>query len=161
MQLRRTRSLLNFESPGVDIHRDTPTEVLHTILLGIVKYFWAQTLFLIVQEKRFDIFQARLESISSDGLNIPRIMASYMCQYRGSLIGKHFKTIVQILPHIIYDLVPRDLLDTWTLMGRLTVLCWHTEIKNTDEYLVSNYIYLMMKCLIFCRPRCRTLSSNF
>lgn len=102
-----------------------------------MKYFWGQTVYLIAQNKKFDVFQVRLESISSDGLNIPRIMASYMCQYRGSLIGKHFKTIVQILPHTIYDLVHKDLLDAWLLMGRLAVLCWHTEITDTEKYLAS------------------------
>jgi len=60
-----------------------------------------------------------------------------MCQYHGSLIGKHFKTIIQILPHTIYDLVHQDLLDTWLLMGHLTVLCWHTEIIDTETYLVT------------------------
>lgn len=121
------------------MHLDTPTEILHTILLGIVKYFWGQTVFLIINEKKFHIFQARLDSLSSNGLNIPRIMANYMCQYRGSLIGKHFKSLVQLLPMIIYDLVHPDLLHVWLLMGRLMVLCWHIEINDLDAYIVSYY----------------------
>ena len=60
-----------------------------------------------------------------------------MCQYRGGLIGKHFKTIVQLLPHVIYDMVEMDLLDAWVLLGRLTVLCWYTEITDTEKYLVN------------------------
>jgi len=122
---------------GVNIHLDTPTEILHTILLGVVKYFWGQTVFLIAKQKQFETFQARLESLNSDGLNIPQIMARYMCQYRGSLIGKHFKTIVQVIPHVIYDLVGTDLMDTWLLLGRLSVLLWYTDIPDTEKYLVS------------------------
>jgi hypothetical protein len=125
---------------GVDIHLDTPTEILHTVLLGVVKYFWGQTVFLIGKDKKMDVLQARLESVSSDGLNIPRIMASYMCQYKGALIGKHFKTIVQILPFVIYDLVHDELLDVWLIMGRLMVLCWHTEINDIDKYTVSSRV---------------------
>lgn len=115
---------------------DTPTEILHTILLGVVKYFWGQTIYLIITDKKFDVFQARLQSILSDGLSIPQIMASYICQYRGGLIGKHFKTIIQVLLNVIYDLVHTDLLHAWLLMNRLTVLCWHTEIHDMDLYLV-------------------------
>lgn len=124
---------------------DTPTEILHTILLGIVKYFWGQTIHIIIAEKKMDIFQARLQSISSDGLSIPQIMASYICQYRGALIGKHFKTIIQIMPNIIYDLIHVDLLHAWLLMGYLTVLCWHTAIYNMDSYLVCIFLYYRMK----------------
>jgi len=93
--------------------------------------------FIVIKEKKFATFQTRLESVNGDGLNIPKIMASYMCQYRGSLIGKHFKTLIQVIPFIVYDLVDKNLLDTWVILGRLCVLLWHTEIPDVEQYLVS------------------------
>ncbi|KAI6006188.1 hypothetical protein F5J12DRAFT_905722 [Pisolithus orientalis] len=101
--------------PGVNIHQDTPTEILHTILLGI----------------------AWLESINKDGLNSPTLGAEYICHYKGGLIGKHFKSLAQVMPYLIYDLVPQHVLDGWTVIGELIVLLWHTAIDDVDEYLVS------------------------
>ncbi|KAG1844796.1 hypothetical protein DFJ58DRAFT_717578 [Suillus subalutaceus] len=57
---------------GLDMHMDTPTEILHTILLGVVKYFWGQTMFLLDKAKLMGIFQVHLESVDKDGLNAPR-----------------------------------------------------------------------------------------
>ncbi|KAH9984739.1 hypothetical protein BJV74DRAFT_878739 [Russula compacta] len=95
-------------STCVDIHKDTLTEILHTILLGV----------------------AWLNSIVTDGLNVPKLQADYMCQYKGGLIGKHFKMISQVMAFAVYDIVPKEVLKAWLIIGQLTVLLWHTEIKD-------------------------------
>ena len=121
---------------GVDIHQDRPTEILHTILLGVVKYYWAQTVYLLEKGKSFAQFQARPNSIVTDGLNVPKMQADYMCRYRGSLIRKHFKTISQVMAFTIYNLVLLDVLEAWLIVGKLTVLLWHTKIEDIDSYVV-------------------------
>jgi hypothetical protein len=129
----------NFHA-GVNIHMDTPTEILHTVLLGVVKYFWGQTVWLMEKSHTMDIFQARLASVDANGLNAPSLNADYICQYKGSLIGKHFKSLTQIMPFLIHDLVPRSVLDGWCTIGSLVVLLWHTEIEDTEKYLVSLFL---------------------
>ncbi|KAK1221232.1 hypothetical protein PQX77_009237 [Marasmius sp. AFHP31] len=124
--------------PGVDMHKDTPTEILHTVLLGIVKYFWGQTVWILGKTKGFSVFQVRLASVDTSGLNIPKLSSDYICAYKGSLIGKHFKSLAQLMPFLIYELVPRKVLDAWTIIGELVVLIWHTEIEELEEYLVHN-----------------------
>lgn len=123
---------------GVDIHKDTPTEILHTVLLGVVKYFWLQTIVLLKKSHLMDLFETRLASVNSEGLNIPKISAKYMCSYSSSLIGKHFKTIAQIIPFTVYDLVPNDVLHAWQAIGELVVLLWHTEIPDVGKYIVGD-----------------------
>ncbi|THG97104.1 hypothetical protein EW026_g4840 [Hermanssonia centrifuga] len=135
----RGKAIINplLDMPGFDVHKDTPVEPLHTHLLGIVKYFWAQTVWILEKDKKLSIFQSRLNSLSQSGLNIPKIMADYMCRYRGGLIGKHFKMISQVMVFAICDLVSEDLRKTWLAIGRLTVLIWETEIHDRHEYLVD------------------------
>jgi hypothetical protein len=126
---------------GVDIHKDTPTEILHTILLGVVKYYWGQTMCILEKGKQLEIFQARLNSVVTDGLNVPKLQADYMVKYKGGLIGKHFKTISQVMAFVVYDLVPKEVLESWLIIGRLTVLLWHTEIKDIESYTASLFVH--------------------
>ncbi len=132
----------------MSLHLDTPTEVLHTFLLGVVKYFWGQTVFLIEKTKAMDVFQMRLEALSTDGLNAPSVNAEYMWRYKGSLIGKHFKSLAQLMPFIIYDLVPPSLLHAWNTIGALVVQLWHTEIKDREVYCVSSHSYTLEDILM-------------
>ena len=118
------------------MHQDTPTEILYTVLLGIVKYFWGQTVWILEKNKGFSKFKVRLASIETSGLNIPTLSADYICAYKGSLIGKHFKSLAQLMPFLVYDLVPKKVLDAWTIIGELVVLIWHTKIKDLEDYLV-------------------------
>ncbi|KAG8796301.1 hypothetical protein FRC12_000716, partial [Ceratobasidium sp. 428] len=120
---------------GVDIHCDTPTELLHTVLLGIVKYYWAQSVFIIDKAKKLSVLESRLASVNLGGLNLPKMSARYVCQYRGSLIGKHFKTLVQVMSFVTHDLLPAPVLTAWLLMGRLSALLWYTAIDNIKAYL--------------------------
>lgn len=140
-----------------------PTEILHTVLLGVVKYFWGQTIVIIKKAHSMKVFETRLASINSEGLNIPKIGAKYMCAYSGSLIGKHFKTIAQVLEFVIWDLVPKDVLQAWRAIGSLVVLLWHTEISNITEYLVGNLHQVRRSHLSLgftCRRNC-TWQSTF
>ena len=86
-----------------------------------------------------------LSSIDLDRLNTPCLNTEYICKYKGSLIRKHFKSLAQVMPFLIYDLVPKSILDGWNVIGELVILLWHTEIDNTEQYLVR---YMPPKILI-------------
>ena len=121
------------------MHLDTPTEILHTVLLGVVKYYWAQTIWYLKNcSKSLTLFQTCLASVEWHGLNAPSTDATYICQYHGSLIGKHFKSLAQVMSFLVYDLVPEDVLCAWKIIGALCVLLWHTEIEDIESYLVRS-----------------------
>ncbi|KIK91866.1 hypothetical protein PAXRUDRAFT_148515, partial [Paxillus rubicundulus Ve08.2h10] len=63
------------------IHKDMPMEILHTILLGVVKYFWGQMVYILDKAHSLGRFQTHLESINKDGLNSPTLRADYIVRY--------------------------------------------------------------------------------
>jgi hypothetical protein len=111
-------------------------EILHTILLGIVKYLW-HNLHTSWQPADQDLFVIRLESTDIDGLSVPPIQSAYMMQYRNGLIGKHFKTLMQTIVFHVHDIVSPDQFTLIKAMGALGAVLWIPEIDNMDQYLVS------------------------
>ncbi|KAJ7053538.1 hypothetical protein C8F01DRAFT_1375116 [Mycena amicta] len=113
--------------------RDTPVEILHTILIGGVKYTWHISHTSWTAENKAT-YSLRLQATETNGLSIQAIRANYIMQYANSLVGKQLKTIVQTAVFHVYDLVSPEHMVIWRAMGELSALLWFTEIRNATEY---------------------------
>ncbi|KAJ7775833.1 hypothetical protein B0H14DRAFT_3508393 [Mycena olivaceomarginata] len=89
---------------GLDPSQDTPLELLHTILLGVIKYIWHHMNTEQWSDAGRHLLAIRLQSTDLSGLTVPPIRAAYMIQYKNNLIGKHFKTLMQILLFHIHEI---------------------------------------------------------
>ncbi|KDR74877.1 hypothetical protein GALMADRAFT_99137 [Galerina marginata CBS 339.88] len=119
---------------GLDPTQDTPVEILHTILLGIVKYAWHH-LHSNWTEAEQNLFTVRLQSTDIDGLSVPPIRVAYMMQYRNGLIGKHFKTLMQTLPFHVHGTVSDAQFKLVKAIGELGSVLWVHEIGDMEKYL--------------------------
>ncbi|KAF9541558.1 hypothetical protein CPC08DRAFT_803425 [Agrocybe pediades] len=131
--------LLSIE--GLDPTQHTPVEILHTILLGIMKYVW----FFINKDWSDEdraIFAIRLQSTDLDGLTVPPLQAAYMIQYRNNLIGKHFKTLMQTMAFQVHNIVNPRQLEVIKSVSALGSMLWMHEIDDMDQYLDDLKIHI-------------------
>ncbi|KAF8147962.1 hypothetical protein K438DRAFT_1625825, partial [Mycena galopus ATCC 62051] len=122
-----------FLTQGFDPAADNPIELLHTILLGAVKYIWhiSHTPWSAETNKTYSM---RLQATDTDGLSINAIRANYIMQYAGSLISRQFKTVVQTAIFHVHDLVTEDQFIAWKAVGELSALLLVPEIRDLVEY---------------------------
>ncbi|KAI0086224.1 hypothetical protein BDY19DRAFT_1017745 [Irpex rosettiformis] len=124
---------------GLDVHRDTLVELLHTYLLGLDKYVWhiSHTSW---DDSQRELMAVRLQNSSVDGLSIYPVRGHYMMKYRNNLIGKHFKTLQQVgVFHLHPDLLEQvhgtHLLELWKATGELGALLFYHTISDISTYL--------------------------
>jgi hypothetical protein len=120
------------ELPGFDGHADTPVEILHSILLGPVKYLMRTTVASLDKIKKAT-FAARLRSSSYRALDRP-LSPTQMINHVGSLVGKDFRTFLQVAPFTLDGLVPPTLLDVWISLAKLSCLVYARQIIDIEEH---------------------------
>ncbi|KAK7006456.1 hypothetical protein R3P38DRAFT_3038299 [Favolaschia claudopus] len=122
---------------GLDPHQDTPVEILHVILLGFVKYLWRDVVQVQLKNKDAlkELLITRLTSFDVSGLGISPLAGKTLVQYSGSLTGRDFRTIAQVAPFVLYDLVPANCLETWQALSKLIPLIWQPEIVDIESHI--------------------------
>ncbi|KAJ7780113.1 hypothetical protein DFH07DRAFT_1026009 [Mycena maculata] len=119
---------------GLDPSQDTPVELLHTILLGVMKYIWHH---MNTQWSDADrhLLAIRLQSTDLSGLTVPPLRAGYLTQYKNNLIGKHFKTMMQALAFHVHGMSNPNEFALIKAAGDLGARLWVPEIGDMDTYL--------------------------
>jgi hypothetical protein len=124
---------------GFDPGKDTPVEMLHTILLGIIRYAWLMTTAELQKKgnlKSLPDFLADLGSINVEGLDIPKLRPTTMVRYAASLVGRQYKEVVQTVPFHVHKYVGVMHGALWRAIGPLCALLWYPVIKDMETYLV-------------------------
>ncbi|TPX55263.1 hypothetical protein PhCBS80983_g05464 [Powellomyces hirtus] len=125
--------------PGFDGHLDTLVEVLHTVLLGFVKYVGNQTIKYglvtgVNQATNKATVLARIDSFDANGTDRGPMRGSTFVTYVGSFIGRDFKAFIQAGVFIFHGLIADDVMAMWEKLAVLSVLVYENRISNLDAY---------------------------
>ncbi|KAJ3244016.1 hypothetical protein HDU78_011593 [Chytriomyces hyalinus] len=105
---------------------DTPIEILHCILLGILKYLMQATIDGLSERKKQDL-KAYLEGVKQDGL-LGKIHAHSLVHHVKSLNGKDFHLFVQVAPFALPNVVTKELLEAWVSLSHLAAHLYMSHI---------------------------------
>ncbi|PLW06567.1 hypothetical protein PCANC_26024 [Puccinia coronata f. sp. avenae] len=139
---------LNLE--GFDGAQDCPVEILHAVLLGIVKYLARDDISKLKADQKLTLI-GRLQSFSSVSLNIDSIKPQYLIQHIKSLVGRHFKIILQAAPFILLEFLTPERKDVWLALCNLCAFIFQTNIANMETYLetlklhINQLLYYLIK----------------
>lgn len=85
---------------------DIGIDMLHTIILGAVKYVWKDMFDMLAKSQPpAEAFEERLQESNMLGSSISTIHATYIMKYANSLVGVYLRQIIQLAPFCLNGLV--------------------------------------------------------
>ncbi|PLW49893.1 hypothetical protein PCANC_07137 [Puccinia coronata f. sp. avenae] len=134
---------------GFDGVLDTPVEILHVVLLGVVKYL-ARDNISKLKEKEKSILIGRLDSLNCLSMNFDWIKGNYLIKHIKSLVGRLFKVILQSAPFVLLDLLSPKRQEIWLALCKMCAFIFQTRIANMDIYLdqLTLHIHWFMRLII-------------
>ncbi|KAJ7840547.1 hypothetical protein B0H14DRAFT_3140495 [Mycena olivaceomarginata] len=123
-----------------DANPDTAVEILHVVLLGVVKYWWRDAVSRQTSKGKEEL-KARLSSVDVAGLNTPPIRGNTYVQYAGSLVGRDFRVILQVALVVLHGLIPRPQYDGWVALCKLAPLMFQPVIEHMPTSRLNDTIF--------------------
>ncbi|KAA1076465.1 hypothetical protein PGT21_007921 [Puccinia graminis f. sp. tritici] len=129
---------------------DTPVEVLHVFLLGVVKYM-VRDVMGRVKPQHLGLIEGRYRAFSTSSLNIPSLSPYYMAKHSSNLVGKEFKVVLQCAPFVLFGFMEEGERLAWMALCQLAPLVFQTCINNMDRYLedlqfhIHKFLYYSFK----------------
>lgn len=119
---------------GMDMHIDTPLEVLHVVRLGPIKYLLRFTVDSIKKDDgKIKELVARMKAVNGD--NLPRQMSvKNLIKWMGSLAGREAALFVQIAPFVLDGLVSNEVLQAWTTLSHFHMHAYSREFDHRADY---------------------------
>ncbi|ORY28250.1 hypothetical protein BCR33DRAFT_843898, partial [Rhizoclosmatium globosum] len=127
------------ERPYFSGAADAPVEVLHCVLLGVVKHTARATI--PVNNKAAQSLKGVIEGLSQDCLKT-KIQGHSVVQYVKSLNGKDFRSLIQLAPFAFYHVCDETELKLWTSLADLTAHIYGNAIFDLDSYTSDLNCYL-------------------
>ncbi|OAV86269.1 hypothetical protein PTTG_29993, partial [Puccinia triticina 1-1 BBBD Race 1] len=137
---------------GFDGCQDTPVEILHVILLGIIKYITIDFLSNTIKPRHVNNLLGAWQSFITHSLDLPEINAAYLYKHHKSMVGKDFKIILQCAPFVFFQFMDEQQRELWRSLCRMAPYVFQTHISDMDVYLkeleilVDHLLLQLMKC---------------
>ncbi|KAJ7884797.1 hypothetical protein B0H14DRAFT_2564195 [Mycena olivaceomarginata] len=120
--------------PTLMQHSDTPVEILHVVLLGVVKYWWRDAVSRQTSKGKEEL-KARLSSVDVAGFKHPNCLRAHLCAIRWipgrSRLPSHPSGCLGRL----HGLIPDAYYKGWIALCNLAPLMFQPVIEHLPTYL--------------------------
>ena len=121
-----TEHLLSVSIPYFLQVQHTPVEILHCLLLGVVKCFWHNVVQRLTASQK-NILKVCLSCIDTNGLGIPPLAGNMLIHYAGPLTGQDSHAIIQVVPLVLHGLLPDAIYKAWLALSHVVCIAYQVH----------------------------------